>query len=83
MSETLEGQAPVDRVRQLLAETFDLPLEEIPGNLAFGDLPQWDSMGHMNIIMALEERFGIEASAETISALTSVEAICKALGGGA
>jgi acyl carrier protein len=81
MSGSVESQAPVDQIRQLLAETFLLPLDEIPPDLAFGDLPQWDSMGHMNVIMALEERFGVEVSAEMIGALTSVEAICKSLEG--
>jgi acyl carrier protein len=66
----------IDRVRSLLAEVLSVPLEEIPPDLAFGDLPQWDSMGHMNVMISLEERFGVEVSAETISELVSISAIC-------
>lgn len=68
-----------DQVRGLLAEAFMLPVQDIPADLAFGDLPQWDSMGHMNVMIGLEERFGVEVSAETIGELVSVPAICDFL----
>ncbi|MCS1408645.1 MAG: Acyl carrier protein [Verrucomicrobia subdivision 3 bacterium] len=28
-------------------------------DLAVGDIPAWDSVGHVNLLMAIEERFGI------------------------
>ncbi len=64
------------RVRGLLSEALQVPAEAVGAELSFGDLPQWDSMGHMEVMVQLEERFGVEISAETIAALTSVEAIC-------
>jgi acyl carrier protein len=69
----------MSRVQGILAEAFQVPLEEIDPGLAFGDLPQWDSMGHMEVIMRLEESFGIEVNADTIANLTSVPAICSYL----
>ncbi|NLG73120.1 MAG: acyl carrier protein [Chloroflexi bacterium] len=68
-----------ERVRSLLAEAFDVPVEEISTELAFGDLPQWDSLGHMEVMVRLEEQFGVEISAETIAELISVDAICSYL----
>jgi acyl carrier protein len=67
------------RVPILLAEAFQVPQAEITPELAFGDLPQWDSMGHMELMMLLEERFGIEISTETIAQLVSVPAIIQYL----
>ena len=67
------------RVPNLLAEAFQVPQAEITSDLAFGDLPQWDSMGHMELMMLLEERFGIEISTETIAELVSVPAIIQYL----
>jgi acyl carrier protein len=64
----------------LLADALHVPPQEVTPELAFGDLPQWDSMGHMEVMMRLEEAFGIEITAETIAALTSVPAICAYLG---
>jgi len=63
------------RVQAALAEALNVPVDQITPELAFGDLPQWDSMGHMEVMMRLEERFGIEINADTITALTSVPAI--------
>jgi acyl carrier protein len=68
-----------DQVRGLLAEALQVPVEMVSAGLSFGDLPQWDSMGHMEVMVQLEERFGVEISADTIAALTSVEAICAYL----
>jgi len=67
------------RVQAILAEALQVPPDEINPQLAFGDLPQWDSMGHMEVIMRLEESFGIEVNADTIAGLTSVPVICSYL----
>lgn len=64
-------------LRALMAEVFQVPIEEIMPDLAFGDLPQWDSMGHMELMLHLEEVYGIEVSAESISELVSLSAILE------
>jgi acyl carrier protein len=68
-----------EQVCDLLASALQVPVEAVTADLGFGDLPQWDSMGHMEVMMQLEERFGVEVSADTIAALTSVSAICSYL----
>lgn len=65
-----------ERVQIVLADALRVPPEQVTADLHFGDLPQWDSMGHMEVMMVLETQFGIEINAETIAALTSVPAIC-------
>jgi acyl carrier protein len=69
----------IDRVRSMIAEVLHAPLEDVKNDLSFGDLPQWDSMGHMDVMIALEERFGVEVNADTISQLVSVPVICSYL----
>jgi len=67
------------RVIAVLAEALQVPAAEIPPDLALGRIPQWDSMGHMGLMMALEATFGIEVNADTIGALTSLPAILEHL----
>ncbi len=67
------------RVQALLVTALQVPQEEVNEGLSFGDLPQWDSMGHMEVMMALEADFGVEINADTIAALTSIPAICTYL----
>jgi len=64
------------RVRELVAEALETPLDQITPQLEFGGIQAWDSMGHMSIMMLLEEKFGVEIDAEKIAALTSIPAIC-------
>ena len=72
-----EKNALDQNVRALLAEVFQIPPDEITPELAFGDLPQWDSLGHMDVMMRLEEQFGVEINTDTIAELVSFPAICE------
>ena len=69
----------IEQIQALLAEAIQVPVEEITPDLAFGDLPQWDSMGHMEVMLRLEEKFGVEINADTIAALISIPEIVKHL----
>ena len=65
------------RIQSLLAEAIQVPLELVTADLSFGDLPQWDSLGHMEIMVRLEEKFGVEVNAETIAQLISIPEIVR------
>lgn len=69
----------IQQVQAVLAEAIQVPFESISPDLAFGDLPEWDSLGHMEVMMLLEERFGIEINADTIAQLISIPEICAHL----
>jgi acyl carrier protein len=64
-----------ERVKATLADVFQVAPETLSDDLIFGDIPQWDSMGHMDVMMSLENHFGIQVTAETIGGLTSLQAI--------
>jgi acyl carrier protein len=67
--------ALLEQIQALLAEIFETAAEEISVETQFGDLPKWDSMGHMDLMVALEGQFGLQISAESISELIAVPAI--------
>lgn len=73
MSDVISG------VKTLIAEALGVDTEMVTDDLAYGDLPEWDSMGHMNVMMALEERFGVEITTETIASLVNIPAVCAYL----
>ena len=64
-------------IQSLLAEAIQVPVEMVTADLTFGDLPQWDSLGHMEIMVRLEEKFGVEVNAETIAQLISIPEIVQ------
>ncbi len=66
-------------IQELVAAALEVPVDQVTPELAFGGIRQWDSMGHMGIMLLLEEKYGIEIDAEMIASLTSIPAICTYL----
>lgn len=70
-----------ERLHAVVASLF--PVE--PGAVTDADSPQtiaeWDSIGHLNLMLALEAEFGLEFSPDEMAALTSVGAIRRRLTG--
>ena len=52
--------------------TFEIQPNEIEG-LKYQDIPAWDSVGHMTLIVAIEEAFDILMDTEDIIDLGSYE----------
>ena len=49
----------LEKYDKIFMEILDVDKTELEG-LVYRKLPQWDSVGHMDIIVALEEAFDIE-----------------------
>ena len=64
-----------DRVATIVAETFAIPRDEVVADLAYGVIESWDSVGHLDLLLALERSFGFPMTADLIPRLTSVRAI--------
>jgi acyl carrier protein len=73
----MDSQALLEELRALFADVFHVAPADVSAETQFGELPPWDSMGHMDLMVALETKYGVEISAETISQLTSVAAIME------
>ena len=54
------------------AESLETPAEEVP-SLKYGESDQWDSVGHMSLIAALEDAFDIMVDMDDIIDLNSFE----------
>jgi len=68
-----------EEVSRLIAEVLRLPIERVMAGLSFGDVSAWDSLGHMDLLMTLEARYGIPLDEDLIARLVSLEAICAYL----
>lgn len=64
------------KVLELVSEALQIPVSQVSEGLSLGDIPQWDSMGHMGIMLLLEERFQLEIDASILTTLTNIPAIC-------
>ena len=66
-------------VENLLSEVLQISPSLISEDLKMKDLEVWDSLKHMEIIVSLEQRFGIELSFDEIVAMQSVAEIKRVL----
>ena len=56
----------------MLADAFNEPLESVTPETPRDSLPGWDSMGALMLIAELDERFGIELTAEVSKNMVKV-----------
>lgn len=62
-------------IKDLLAATLGIPADRVTDDLAYNSIPEWDSLNHVNLMTALEERFAVEIDEDLMVQLTTVKAI--------
>lgn len=68
--------APAEtQVRELIADTFGVPLESLTAGTVRDDVDGWDSVGQLNLMLAVEDAFDVRLAVEDMQRLTSVAAI--------
>ncbi len=68
-----------ERLQEAIAGTLNVPAENISETARDEDLPAWDSLGHVNVMMTIEQTFDVSLDVEDFSQLTSVPAILRYL----
>jgi acyl carrier protein len=71
----------IDKVRQAVADVFGVPMSELTADSSPQTVEAWDSMGHLNLVLALEQSFGVQLSPEDIAGMTSVMLAAQTLAG--
>ena len=63
------------RIREIVAQTFDVPLAEVDASSSCDTVPNWDSLGHLRLILALEHALDSLIEPEDVVEMLSVEEI--------
>lgn len=66
-------------VRQILADVLDLPETSIHTDTSFMTVEAWDSLAHLNIIMAIEQTLAFKFNSKDIPHLTSYQSLLNAI----
>ena len=64
-----------DRVKRVMGSVLGVPADAIVESSSPDTIATWDSLRHMNLVMALEQEFGIRLSEDQIVELLSCEII--------
>ena len=71
--------AILTEVKNVIASTFEIPAERVADDSSSQSIEQWDSVGHINLVMALEQKFAVSLTMDEIMHLHDVGAICRAI----
>ena len=63
------------QIKKIVKETFNLNKEKIDENWTSEDIPEWDSMGHLKLIMAIEKEFNVSIEIEEMFQIKSLKDI--------
>ena len=68
-----------NKVEALVAGVLQIPVATITDDLAMKDVDAWDSLKHMELIVSLEESFGLQLTFDDIVTMQSVREIKRVL----
>jgi acyl carrier protein len=73
----------MDSVLARVSKTFNSTFETDPKLITLdtvpGDIPAWDSMGHVSLASGLEQEFGINLDVDDLMAMENVREIVRVL----
>lgn len=66
-----------EKVKKIIAETFEVSLEEMPENPSQKNMSEWDSLRHLNLIIELEAGFDMCFEPEEISKMNDLDSVIE------
>ncbi|RPI55984.1 MAG: acyl carrier protein [Acidobacteria bacterium] len=72
----------IDRLYQVAERAFGIPADALCDESSPMTIAAWDSLGHLNLILAIEAEFGVSFSPDDVIGMGSLGAIRTALRAG-
>jgi acyl carrier protein len=70
----------LEQVRGIASDVFGESLAAITAQTTPKSLESWDSLQHLNLVLALEEGFRVEISPDDAERMDSIAAIAEVIG---
>ena len=67
------------RVQRIAADVFSVPIAQISAESSADTIETWDSLQHLNFVLAVEQEFGVQFTPEEIEKLISVNTVVEML----
>ena len=69
----------LDEILALASDILKVNIDTIKPSSGIENTPEWDSVNHMSLILAIESHFSIELTGDEIGELTSIDRICDCI----
>jgi acyl carrier protein len=63
------------QVQQIASDIFGVPGATITADSSPETIGNWDSMQHLNLVLAIEEKFGVQLAPEDIEHMKTIGAV--------
>jgi acyl carrier protein len=70
-----------ERIKGVMARTFNIPITDITDEAEINVTPNWDSLGHMLLMLELESEFDVSISTDDMTSLLSLDLLDEYLRG--
>ena len=67
------------RVQQVIADLFGVEASDVLPSSSQDTIEKWDSLQHLNLVLALEDEFSVQFTPEEMAELLSAELIVMLL----
>ena len=68
-----------EKLQEIMATALEVPTSTIRENSTMEDIEEWDSLGHVHIMVALEQAFDLYMDVDDFAELDSVPTILRYL----
>jgi acyl carrier protein len=65
----------LEQVREIASDIFGIKAEKITAQSSPQTIDNWDSMQHLNLILAIEEKFAVHFEPEDIEEMNNIGAV--------
>ncbi len=65
----------LQQVRSIASDIFGVPADKIGAESSPETIENWDSMQHLNLVLAIEEKFGVQLEPEDIEQMKNIGAV--------
>tara|TARA_Y100001968_G_C19390946_1_gene735560 strand:+ start:1329 stop:1568 length:240 start_codon:yes stop_codon:yes gene_type:complete len=65
----------MDELIKFIAASLRISHSEIDDSSSMSDIPEWDSLSHMSLIAAIEEKYTIRFTGDDIASMQSISQI--------
>ena len=65
----------LQQVRSIASDIFGVPADKITTESSPETIENWDSMQHLNLVLAIEEKFGVQLEPEDIERMKNIGAV--------
>jgi len=72
MSAKLLDVEHLDKLTSIFKILFNLPDLELTDDLSAKDVPGWDSFNHVNLIINIEEEFGVQFTNDEVGGMQNI-----------